>query len=278
MAGSARISRGRTPRARRGSGSAATPPAGTSGALPSVTLPSGTPAALDDVRGRVLNAAVKLIDRGGLAGLSMREVARAAGVSHQAPYHYFADREAIFAALAEEGFKILAMRLENTVASDEPAVDRFVQAGQTYVEFALDHPALFRLLFRPDVVATERFPEARACGERAFRTVPALVQACIEEGLPAEPSVQALVVLAWSIPHGLACLLLDGPLAMKVPDAVNAREQLTRDVMASVRALLVARLPPAARSRATKKAADAKVTTARAARPSSATANTSRRR
>lgn len=207
----------------------------------------------DDVRGRVLNAAVKLIDKGGLAGLSMREVARAAGVSHQAPYHYFEDREAIFAALAEEGFKILTLRLENSIATDELAVDRFVRAGQTYVEFALDHPALFRIMFRPDMVTMERFPGARACGEQAFEIVPRLVQACIDDGLPAEPSVQALVVLAWSLPHGLACLMLDGPLAMKVPETVAAREAITRDVMAAMRALLVARSGPSRASATVRK-------------------------
>lgn len=196
----------------------------------------------DDVRGRVLNAAVKLIDRGGLAGLSMREVARAAGVSHQAPYHYFEDREAIFAALAKEGFEILTLRLENSIEPTDPAVDRFCRAGQTYVEFALDHPALFRIMFRPDLVAMERFPDARACGERAFQTLPTLVQACIAEGLPAEPNVEALIVLAWAIPHGLACLILDGPLAFKIPETAAAREQITSNVMAAMRAMLLARM------------------------------------
>ena len=211
----------------------------------------------DDVRARVLAAAVTLIDKVGLDGLSMREVARAAGVSHQAPYHYFADREAIFAALAEEGFKILTDRLERTVLLPVPAVDRFVQAGQRYVEFAFDHPALFRIMFRPDMVAMERFPDVKACGDRAFQTVPALVQACIAEGLPADPSVEALVVLAWSIPHGLACLLLDGPLAKKFPDMLAHREELTRDVMHSMRSLLLARsqsAKPTPRSSKAKKA------------------------
>ena len=199
------------------------------------------------MRARVLNAAVKLIDEGGLAGLSMREVARAAGVSHQAPYHYFEDRESIFASLAEEGFKLLALSLESDVATTEPAVDRVVRAGRTYVRFALDHPALFRIMFRPDLVQTERFPEVHACGERAFQTVPKLIEACIAEGLPPEPSVQALIILAWSIPHGLACLMLDGPLATKIPDATVARELVMRDVMTAMRALLVASsaaLPP----------------------------------
>ena len=188
----------------------------------------------------MLNAAVKLIAPVGLAGVSMREVARAAGVSHQAPYHYFADREAIFAALAEEGFKILSLRLDNIMDTGEPAVDRFVQAGQTYVEFAFDHPALFRIMFRPDVVEMDRFPQVQECGDRAFQVVPTLVQACIAEGLPAEPSVQALMILAWSIPHGLACLMLDGPLPKKIPDLFANREQLTRDVMLAMRRLLVA--------------------------------------
>jgi AcrR family transcriptional regulator len=162
-------------------------------------------------------------------------------VSHQAPYHYFPDREAIFAALCEEGFKILTLRLERTIVLPVPAVERFVQAGQVYVEFAFDHPALFRIMFRPDLVAMDRFPEVKACGDRAFQTVPALVQACIAEGLPADPSVEALVVLAWSVPHGLACLLLDGPLAKKFPDMLAKREELTRDVMHTMRSLLLAR-------------------------------------
>lgn len=206
------------------------------------TRATSTP--VDDVRVRVLTAAVALIDEVGLAGVSMREVARAAGVSHQAPYHYFADREAIFAALAEEGFKILTERLERTLGLHTPAVDRFVQAGETYVNFAFDHPALFRIMFRPDMVAMERFPDVKACGDRAFQTVPAIVQACIAEGLPADPSVEALVVLAWSIPHGLACLLLDGPLGRKFPDMLLKREELTRDVMRAMRSLLVARSRP----------------------------------
>ena len=58
----------------------------------------------DDVRAGILNASLQLMNEGGLGALSMREVARRAGVSHQAPYHYFQDREAILAELAGEGF------------------------------------------------------------------------------------------------------------------------------------------------------------------------------
>jgi AcrR family transcriptional regulator len=195
----------------------------------------------DDVRGRVLAAAVKLIEKDGLAALSMREVARAAGVSHQAPYHYFEDRESFLAAIAEEGFTILAQRLENAADPGEVASVRIATLGRVYVEFACDHPALFRVMFRPDFVDADRFPEMRKCSARAFDILPTAIQACIEEGLPPEPSVQALLVLGWSMAHGLACLLLDGPLAQKLPEAVNERDALIRDVMGAMRALIDAR-------------------------------------
>lgn len=196
----------------------------------------------DDVRGRVLAAAVKLIEKDGLAALSMREVARAAGVSHQAPYHYFEDRESILAAIAEEGFTILAQRLENAVDADEPPAERLATLGRVYVEFACDHPALFRVMFRPDFVDADRFPTMRDCGARAFDTLPVAVQACIDAGLPPEPSVQSLMVLGWSIAHGLACLLLDGPLGLKLPDAVKDRDVLIRDVTSAMRSLVEARM------------------------------------
>jgi AcrR family transcriptional regulator len=196
---------------------------------------------VDDVRGRVLAAAVKLIDKDGLAALSMREVARAAGVSHQAPYHYFEDRESILAAIAEEGFTVLAQRLENAVDPDEAAAARLATLGRAYVEFACDHPALFRVMFRPDFVDIDRFPQMRYCSTRAFDTLPAAIQACIADGLPPEPSVESLMVLGWSMAHGLACLLLDGPLELKLPDAVKKRDVLIRDVMTAMRSMIEAR-------------------------------------
>lgn len=195
----------------------------------------------DDVRGRVLAAAVKLIDKDGLAALSMREVARAAGVSHQAPYHYFADRESILAAIAEEGFTILARRLENAVDPDEAPAERLATLGRAYVDFACDHPALFRVMFRPDFVQIDRFPQTRTCSERAFGLVPPAVQACIADGLPPDPSVESLIVMCWSLAHGLACLLLDGPLQTRMPEAVKQREVLVREVMEAMRAMLEAR-------------------------------------
>ncbi len=192
----------------------------------------------EDVRSAVLAAAVRLIAEGGLAKLSMREVARAAGVSHQAPYHYFEDRESILAALCEEGFTILADRLEKGRDPSETPIARFTALARIYVEFAFDHPALFRLMFRPDFVDIQRFPTAKACGDRAFAQLYSAVQDCIDAGLFPGRSQQGLVVLGWSLAHGLACLLLDGPLAMKVPDAALAQETVIAETLNVMRSLL----------------------------------------
>jgi AcrR family transcriptional regulator len=207
------------------------------------------PPASDDVRSSVLAAAVRLIDEGGLARLSMREVARAAGVSHQAPYHYFEDRESILAALAEGGFNILADRLEKARDPGEPPVARFAAMARVYVEFAIDHPSLFRVMFRPDFVDMGRFPHAKACGDRAFAPLPAAVADCIQAGLPAEPSPQALLIMGWSLAHGLACLLLDGPLAKVLPEAAQARDALVSETIAAMQRLLEASMPSDANSR-----------------------------
>lgn len=192
----------------------------------------------EDVRSAVLAAAVRLIAEGGLAKLSMREVARAAGVSHQAPYHYFEDRESILAALCEEGFTILSERLEKGRDPSETPIARFTALARVYVEFAFDHPAMFRLMFRPDFVDIQRFPTCKASGDRAFAQLYSAVQDCIDAGLFPGRSQQGLVVLGWSLAHGLACLLLDGPLAMKVPDAAVAQETVIAETLGVMRGLL----------------------------------------
>ena len=152
----------------------------------------------------------ELLDEAGPSALSMREVARRAGCTHQAPYHYFANREAILAALVCEGFDELADRLavahDGLGSADLHAV--LVASGNAYVEFALRHPGVFRVMFRPDVCDPERFPEVVQAGQRARRELARLAKAVMGDGAQVEAEV-----LIWSGVHGLASLLLDGPLA-----------------------------------------------------------------
>ena len=163
-----------------------------------------------DLRSELLRTSRQLLDESGPSALSMREVARRAGCTHQAPYHYFANREAILAALVHEGFDeltdMLASAREGLGSADLRAI--LTASGNAYVEFALRHPGVFRVMFRPDVCDPERFPEVVQAGQRARRELARLAKAVMGDGAQVEAEV-----LIWSGVHGLASLLLDGPLA-----------------------------------------------------------------
>ena len=180
-----------------------------------------------DLRSELLRTSRELLDEAGPSALSMREVARRAGCTHQAPYHYFANREAILAALVCEGFDELADRLavahEGLGDADLHAV--LVASGNAYVEFALRHPGVFRVMFRPDVCDPERFPEVVQAGERARHELARLARAMMGDGAQLEAEV-----LIWSGVHGLASLLLDGPLAVEF-DSVQERVDFARSVV-----------------------------------------------
>jgi len=146
-----------------------------------------------DLRTAVLAAAGKLIEKEGLAGLSVREAARRAGVSHNAPYRHFPDRDALLAALATDGFSQLGQALEGRAGRE---------LGEAYVRFALGHPQRFRLMFGGQL-ALDRYPELRTQAEATHGRLTAAFA-----GLGAEAKFAAAA--AWSLVHGLAQLILDG--------------------------------------------------------------------
>ena len=180
--------------------------------------------AAETLKQQVLDASIALVAESGLAGLSMREVARRAGVSHQAPYHHFADKAAVVAALVERGFAMLTLRLE--AARDAGPAERALErAGRAYVHFALAEPVYFRLMFRPELSGTHPVPPTESAGAKAFSVLQSLVD--VRLGPRARPSRrEALTSLNWAVVHGLATLLLDGPLAH-----VEDREQHVDQVL-----------------------------------------------
>jgi AcrR family transcriptional regulator len=171
-----------------------------------------------DLRQRILDTARALLDEQGAAGLSLREVARRAGVTHQAPYHHFADREAILAELVTAGFVELERRLARAHALRGDAQVTLVASGTAYVSFALDHPGVFRIMFRADMCDKARFPRALAAADRAHGELMHLVR-LVHGG----SDDAALAHLHWAQVHGLSCLLLDGPLGQQLP---SRRERL----------------------------------------------------
>ncbi len=172
-----------------------------------------------DLRSRILSTARQLLDEGGVSALSLREVARRAGVTHQAPYHHFGDRESIVAELVTAGFAALAGRLAavNDAATTTTAAQTLAHSGLAYVEFALDEPGVFRVMFRPELCDPARFPHAQDAGARAHAELQRMVR------LVHGQDDEARAVACWSMVHGLACLLVDGPLGLACPDAIARR-------------------------------------------------------
>lgn len=181
-----------------------------------------------DLRATVLRAAVDHIAIHGPDGLSFRQVATAAGVSHQAPYHHFTDRRGIFQAIALEGF---AMFTEALRASEQRTdLDTATALLEGYVDFALDHTGHFRVMFRSDLTDIQMNPQLASVADDAFDVLVDFVQR--EMGPRASVEViRDRVVTMWSLAHGLATLLIDGPLEHKV-GGISDRHVLIRAVAA----------------------------------------------
>ncbi len=191
-------------------------------------MPTRKPAADPaDLRQRILDGAEALLEAEGLGALSLREVARRAGVTHQAPYHHFADREAILAELVTRGFDELARRLARANDREGDRRSAVFESGLAYVGFALDHPGIFRIMFRPEVCDAARFPAAQAAGARAHGELQRMVLR-----LHGEAAGPVLASVYWAQVHGLACLIVDGPIGQQLA-ATRERRAHVRDVMAA---------------------------------------------
>lgn len=200
---------------------------------PDNVKPNGITYLKDDVRTRILDAGLSLLSEGGLQALSMRAVARQAGVSHQAPYHYFPDRESILAEIVKTGFSTLHRYEAEALETCTDPIQRVVEIGCAYVRFALDHKALFQLMFRKELVDLENFEEARATAMLTFE-LPHSVVAAAHQKTPEDSTVEMLA--CWSMAHGLATLMLEG----KMPEALGETRE---EQEACARAVLSLRAP-----------------------------------
>ncbi|MEU3524744.1 TetR/AcrR family transcriptional regulator [Streptomyces sp. NPDC038707] len=170
-----------------------------------------------DLRAACLRAARELLEEDGSAALSLRAVARRAGVSATAPYRHYADRDALVSAVAAEGYRELAQHLaEAHPAPSTP--DELAAVAVAYVQFALEHPALFRAMFAEpcDPTSAERVAATAAISEY----VRSIVRATFP-GVDAD----ALSTTVWALVHGLAFLHLDGKLDSSTPGIVAAQVQ-----------------------------------------------------
>jgi len=171
-----------------------------------------------NLRRALLDATLQLIDERGVEGLTLREVARQAGVSAAAPYHHFADKAALIEALAVEGYEALTAALHAAWAADNDPAERIAALGVAYVCFAVEHPAIFRLMFRPELREPTAHPRPRQgdtplaqAASASYGVLVAGITAAQGAGAIAPIDPAPLALTAWATVHGLAVLLVDGP-------------------------------------------------------------------
>ena len=146
----------------------------------------------------------------GVDRLSLREVARNAGVSHAAAYHHFRDKTDLVAAVAVEAFGELEAVMQ--AVPDGDASTRLGTLMRCYVMFALDNPDEFRLMFLPQLRSDEVHTEVEAAGRATYALIVEALASLQAKGRLAADDPERAAITAWATAHGLATLMLDGPL------------------------------------------------------------------
>jgi len=167
-----------------------------------------------NLREALVQAGLKLLAEGGVERLSLRAAAQLAGVSHAAPYRHFRDKEALVAAIAEQGFRLLTASMRTELErSDAANVSQRLEAiGFGYVHFALTHPAYLQVIFGGVLTIADPPPELEAAGREAFATLREVVATGIDAGELRAGDADEVSLACWSLVHGLSTLMINGAI------------------------------------------------------------------
>jgi AcrR family transcriptional regulator len=179
-----------------------------------------------DLHRALIDAALAIVSRQGTKALTLREVARRAGVSHAAPYHHFSDKAALLAAVAEDGFRKMHGEMIDLCAKAGPDSGKQLRAvGVAYVRFAVSHPSQFRVMFSPDIAKSSSSPSLKEASQATFRM---LVDGLARLAPESEETVMEVALASWALMHGLAVLWNDGQLDIARSKATTAEAMAER--------------------------------------------------
>ena len=195
------------------------------------------------LRAALLEAAERVLERDGLSGLTLRAVAREAGVSHAAPTHHFGDLTGLVSELAAIGFRQFNAAMVAAGASGTSLIEKALARAKAYVAYAQAHPGMYSLMFRTERLDYSR-PSLHEAAEASFAGLAGAVGASRHEEIHQEAlslDQGAAIARAWSLVHGFTMLLLDGRLKNilhRLPEGTDAETLL--DAMLRI---TVGRLP-----------------------------------
>jgi AcrR family transcriptional regulator len=160
-----------------------------------------------DLRNTLVQIGTEMLIESGEASLSLRKIAQQAGVSHNAPYQHFSDKNALLAAIAEDGFRLLgeAMDMATHDLIDDTPLERLIAVGQAYVAFAIGHPSHLQLMFGS--FSSADYPRL---AERAHETLQKLITIVGEigaEGQLNDDNIHDVSTAVWMTLHGMSAML-----------------------------------------------------------------------
>ncbi len=169
-----------------------------------------------DLQRAVVTAALEILAETQSTEFSLRELARRAGVSHNAPYKHFADKRELLGAVSAEGFELLAMRMSEAARGKTSARARLTAMARSHVRHGVQNPALYRLMFGPFLFgANEERPVVELEAAEKIRT---LLEDTIIDGALGAPiprsarnasKIDGAILNYWAQVHGLTLLLVD---------------------------------------------------------------------
>lgn len=196
-----------------------------------------------DLRRSLIEAALAQIGEGRVADLSLRGLARRAGVSPGAPYHHFKNKGELLCELATEGFTLMQLEMDRQVAalpSVARPMDELNAIGCAYIVFAASNPAHFKVMFERSDTSPEEHPAMHEAADACFSRVLDAVRRTKRLNASGE-QVRNIALTLWFAVHGAARLWVDGPLRRRLPDATT--ETVSAIVSDTMRPILASRLP-----------------------------------
>ncbi len=167
-----------------------------------------------DLRQALIDAAVDLLREKGAEALTLRAVARAAGVSQTAPYRHFKDRRALVAGVAQEAFARMGTAIGRAVQHGEPGLPALQRGLAAYARFARKHPAEYRVMFGGELARRGDLPELQAAARGVFGILRDGIGRLQQGGVIGEGDPALMAITAWATLHGLVMLSLDGQTAV----------------------------------------------------------------
>jgi AcrR family transcriptional regulator len=186
-----------------------------------------TPYHHGDLHDALLKAAERVLERDGLAGLTLRAVAREAGVSHAAPTHHFGDLTGLVSELAAIGFRMFNAAMVAAGTSETHPLMKGLASAKAYVAYAQAHPGMYGVMFRSARLDYSR-PSLHEASEASFAGLTGAIAASRQEQISRESlslDQAAAIARAWSLVHGFTMLLLDGRLSgilKRLPEGTSA--------------------------------------------------------